>query len=307
MDQTHSNWECWVVDDGSTDNTKEMVAKWCDLDPRFKWLERPKERKKGANACRNLGIESSTGNYIMFLDSDDTIATTCFENRCKHFEANDSVDGLIFSTQEMSETGLGPIVNKDPEVENTLNYLTMFLSYKIPWQISSPIWRREALTSENRFDEAMMRFQDVDFHTQLLLSGCQVKRIHEADFYYHTEDAHDKFHDETFIAKALVAIRYYIAKYDKGRKVGILQAKERRIYLRKMYLNAMRRFVHGCNRPQQFKSFVRMAWRTRIFSRRECLYLSLLRRVDKYQLQDKAGFGFYRLNKFLLSRIFPSN
>ncbi|MDC8006283.1 glycosyltransferase family 2 protein [Aureisphaera galaxeae] len=307
VNQTHTDWECLVIDDGSTDHTKEVVKTWSAKDERIQCLERPNNRKKGANACRNVGIEKSSGAYLMFLDSDDTIANTCFENRLKYFSENNKADALIFSTQEKKGDTLGDIVNRDPENPTSRAYLEMFLSYEIPWQISSPIWKKEAFTKGGKFDENLMRFQDVDFHTHMLLSGCEVKRIEEADFFYHTDDAHDKFHDETFIAKAMEAVRYYLKKYDRSKLEGTLSAQERRSFLRKMFLRALRRFVHDRNRPKLYKEFTRLAWNTRIFSRKECWYLSLLRRMDKHQLQDKPGFGFYRLNKFLLSRIFPSN
>lgn len=306
MDQTYGNWECLIVDDGSTDDTQEVVKKWSATDPRFQWYERSNDRKKGANACRNIGIENSTGDYLMFLDSDDTISATCFESRLQHFSENESVEGLIFSTQEKKGDALGSIVNKDPENPSSGAYLKMFLSYEIPWQISSPIWKKRVFENGVRFDENLNRFQDVDFHTAMLLSGCEVKRIHQADFFYHTDDAHDKFHDEDFISNALKAIRYYLKKYDGNGIGGTLTAKERRPFLRQMYLKTLKRFVYDRNRPKQFKYFTQLAWKTKIFYKKECLYLSLLRRVDTYQLQEKAGFGFYRLNKFLLSRIFPS-
>ncbi|GAB5400446.1 MAG: hypothetical protein Aureis2KO_20310 [Aureisphaera sp.] len=307
VNQSYENWECLVIDDGSTDDTKAIVGGWLDKNDRIKWLVRPQDRPKGANACRNLGIEKSTGNYVMFLDSDDTIAPTCFENRLRYLEENKTMDGLIFSTQEKSNEGTNVIVNKDPSIPSNKAYLEMFLSYDIPWQITSPIWRKEVFHAGNKFDERLLRFQDVDFHTSLLLSGCNVKRIFEVDFFYHTDDAQTKFHDEGFIEGALKAIRYYLKKYDGAHITGILTAHERRPFLRKMFLKTLKRFVHNRRRPQLYKGFVRLAWKTKLFSRKECFYLSLLRRVDRYQLQDTPGFGFYRLNKFLLSRIFPSN
>lgn len=71
--QTYSDWECIVVDDGSTDETSEIVQCYLDKDSRFKYYLRPRIRPKGANACRNYGFELSKGEYIQWLDSDDLI------------------------------------------------------------------------------------------------------------------------------------------------------------------------------------------------------------------------------------------
>lgn len=67
--QTYTNWELLIVDDYSTDNTKETVEQYVSIDKRIKYLKN--ERKKGVAGARNSGILNSTGEYIAFLDSDD--------------------------------------------------------------------------------------------------------------------------------------------------------------------------------------------------------------------------------------------
>jgi glycosyltransferase involved in cell wall biosynthesis len=69
--QTFTNWECIVVDDSSTDATDEFLKKYCEKDNRFQYLKRPTDRKKGANTCRNIGLDNAKGKYIVFFDSDD--------------------------------------------------------------------------------------------------------------------------------------------------------------------------------------------------------------------------------------------
>lgn len=78
--QTHTNWEAIIVDDGSIDDTKEVVNKFL-VDPRFKFVERPKDRLKGGNAARNFGYELSSGDYIKWLDSDDLLTPDCLQKQ----------------------------------------------------------------------------------------------------------------------------------------------------------------------------------------------------------------------------------
>lgn len=76
--QTHQNWECLIIDDGSDDNTNQVISEFIH-DGRFKYIKRNADQPKGAASCRNIGLEKAKGDYIQFLDSDDILAKTKFE------------------------------------------------------------------------------------------------------------------------------------------------------------------------------------------------------------------------------------
>ncbi len=67
LNQTYKNLELIIVDDGSTDNTEEIVKSI--EDKRIIFLKHKKN--KGASSARNTGIKNSKGEYISFIDSDD--------------------------------------------------------------------------------------------------------------------------------------------------------------------------------------------------------------------------------------------
>lgn len=68
--QTYASWELLIIDDGSNDNTKELVEEFCKSDKRIRYFK-PWDRNKGVSASRNYGIKLSKGELIAFLDSDD--------------------------------------------------------------------------------------------------------------------------------------------------------------------------------------------------------------------------------------------
>jgi len=68
--QTVSDWECIVVNDGSTDSTPKIVRAYIQNDSRIRMIEQP---NKGLSAARNAGLHEAKGNYIQFLDSDDAV------------------------------------------------------------------------------------------------------------------------------------------------------------------------------------------------------------------------------------------
>jgi len=70
LSQTHTHWECIIVNDGSTDDTKSIALEFCKNDLRIFYIE---QHNQGLSAARNAGIKAAKGDYIQFLDSDDIL------------------------------------------------------------------------------------------------------------------------------------------------------------------------------------------------------------------------------------------
>jgi len=67
--QDFQDWECWIVDDGSTDATPAVVQRWIQQEPRCRFLSL--SQNQGAAAARNQGIAMAQGTFVTFLDADD--------------------------------------------------------------------------------------------------------------------------------------------------------------------------------------------------------------------------------------------
>lgn len=93
--QSYSNWECIIVDDGSTDDTFQIVKKYIQKDLRFYYFKRPEYYKAGGNGARNFGIEASKGNYLQFLDSDDLLSENKIKSQIEILLQNQSDYNLI--------------------------------------------------------------------------------------------------------------------------------------------------------------------------------------------------------------------
>src|SRR5690606_32106120 len=77
--QSYTHWECIVVDDGSTDDSQRVFDSYANKDSRFQFLKRPNTKPKGANTCRNIGLGTAKGEYIVFFDSDDLMTVDHLE------------------------------------------------------------------------------------------------------------------------------------------------------------------------------------------------------------------------------------
>lgn len=80
QNQTYTFWEFIIVDDGSTDCTIDVIKEFSQSDERILLIERDR-LPKGAPTCRNIGYENASGDYIIFLDSDDILFPDALKNR----------------------------------------------------------------------------------------------------------------------------------------------------------------------------------------------------------------------------------
>ncbi|MDV4314276.1 glycosyltransferase family 2 protein [Acinetobacter indicus] len=87
LGQTYLNWELIIIDDCSSDNSVEVIAKYVDQDERIKLIVL--EKNSGAAVARNRGIEEANGRFIAFLDSDDSWHPEKLSKQVKFMLEND--------------------------------------------------------------------------------------------------------------------------------------------------------------------------------------------------------------------------
>lgn len=80
------------MDDGSTDSTEAVASAFCQKDARFRYLRKP---NGGLSSARNAGLRNVRGNWIQFLDADDTIEATKFEKHLRQIEQSGFAHNLV--------------------------------------------------------------------------------------------------------------------------------------------------------------------------------------------------------------------
>lgn len=163
--QSNPNWECIIVDDGSTDNTVAVLKEYASKDDRIKVFERG-VLPKGANACRNIGAKKSTGEYLIFLDSDDLIAPWSVEKRLAAVAEAEEKSLYIFPGANL-EVDTGNLTLYYPDKGD--DFLQNFLGFKRMFQTSSSLWHRDYI-AQIKFDENLPCWQDCDVHIRGLLN-----------------------------------------------------------------------------------------------------------------------------------------
>ena len=179
LSQTFHDWELIVVDDASTDNTKEAVYGF--RDSRIRYLFH--EVRRGGSAARNTGISEARGEYVAFLDSDDEWLPTKLKKQLELFSRSPQQVGLVY-------TGAIYVYRtyyiKRPPSHKGFLYRNLLLRNVIG-SISVAMIRTTVLAYVNGFDEALPSRQDVDLwlriskHYQIdFVPECLVK-IHNCD------------------------------------------------------------------------------------------------------------------------------
>lgn len=90
MDQTYKDWECLIVENGSTDGSLSIVNEFCAADERF--VPVAFARNQGVSAARNRGLELAEGEFILFLDADDLLDPHYMEAAMAAFKLNPDLD-----------------------------------------------------------------------------------------------------------------------------------------------------------------------------------------------------------------------
>ncbi|WOI23094.1 glycosyltransferase family 2 protein [Nonlabens ulvanivorans] len=164
--QTYLNWECILVDDGSTDQTIEVIKSFIEKDQRFVLLKRPELEEKGANVCRNIGMAKSSGDYLVFFDSDDLMVSTYLEKQL-HNIVNNNADFSVckmdfFEKNDHYFTREKPCYHK----ELWENYVTRQLTILT----GSVMWSKAFLSLHGMsFNIKLQAAQEWDFISRALL------------------------------------------------------------------------------------------------------------------------------------------
>jgi glycosyltransferase involved in cell wall biosynthesis len=113
VNQTYTDWECLIVNDGSVDNTAEIALNWVAKDNRFQYFLK---KNGGVSSTRNFGIEKAKGKFIQFLDCDDLLDKKKLELSFTEYNLKQNVKLVISNFRMFSDN-----VNKSTKPYCNLN------------------------------------------------------------------------------------------------------------------------------------------------------------------------------------------
>lgn len=162
LNQTFQDFELIIVDDGSTDNTKQVVQEFQNKDSRIKYIWQ--ENSGGPAGPRNIGIRHSEGEYIAFLDSDDEWLLEKLEKQLKLFK-NSKKKNLGFvgcnALIVNEKTGIKKKYNT-PTYHNDEIFFKKLLENNFIYSVGSLMIRKEVFNNIGLYDESLTTGEDWD-------------------------------------------------------------------------------------------------------------------------------------------------
>jgi len=184
--QTFKDFEVLFVDGGSTDGTLDIIESTIKEAP-FEWKTLSTERK-GVSVARNLGIKTSQGKYIYFLDGDDYISPQCLELAYERI-TSDNADIVFFGYgvvkgSTLSEDYISRFSYPSCPIKG-IDAIKKILLREIMIWTHSALYKKQLIMSNNiKFPEGISRGEDFEFIMKALFHAGKVTCVKKTLAYY---------------------------------------------------------------------------------------------------------------------------
>ena len=176
--QEYTDFEVICVNDGSTDGSREILSEWESRFPQMKVIDR---ENGGLSAARNTGLETASGDYVVFVDSDDWVEPTMLKRLA---EENNDEDMICFACRRTDHNTYDTLVPEQSEGWNYYNHHALEhreVPFVCVWQ---RCYRREFLLENGlHFREGILH-EDNEFTPRACLKATSIKVIPDVLYNY---------------------------------------------------------------------------------------------------------------------------
>ncbi len=165
QEQTIAEWECLLLDDASSDESRDLVEQLISEDSRFS-LAYVSEARQGAPRLRNIGLAQSRGEFVLFADSDDSFPKDALEILSKELVKIEAFDFVAGQTERFySRSDAAKLVLNVPQMRHGVDRI---LEGDIPFLVPAAMFRRSFLISKKiAWHPYLIQYQDWHFLLQV--------------------------------------------------------------------------------------------------------------------------------------------
>ncbi|MBD3583440.1 glycosyltransferase family 2 protein [Flavobacterium selenitireducens] len=263
LSQTWDDWECIVVDDGSTDGTVRQLEAYASRDKRIKWFARPEDVPKGPNGCRNFAFSKSEGRYVKFFDSDDLLHPDALLETAA--VTADQPDVIVSALNFFDETGV--LAGRKHNYRSD-NLIADYICDKISWYVLQT-WKRSFLNGQSElFDVRLRHLDDWDFNLRMLYSDPKIAYIDRplASYRVHSDSLSQQVGKLNLgeIKSEFEAREKHVMLLSRNRKAPVALVRK---YIRKRWAYILRQGLleRNSEAPYFFKKLLEAQFRSRDF------------------------------------------
>jgi glycosyltransferase involved in cell wall biosynthesis len=216
LSQTYLHIECLVVDDGSTDGTRELVESFAEK------VQYVLQENQGVSAARNHGVARATGELIAFLDADDAWLPSKIEKQVE--EVTPSID-LVYSGLYLTDECLHPFGEIKAPATTVALRNSVLLQPPVISIAQASLIRRRVFLEAGGFDELLSTSADTDLAIRIACSH-QIAAVHEPLVFYrqHGEQMH---RDWMAMERDMLRVYAKLFSSEKGREHHLLSVRRR--------------------------------------------------------------------------------
>ncbi len=179
--QTFKDYELIIINDGSPDNSESIILDYQKKYPKL--IKYYKKENGGLSSARNYGIEKSTGEYLMFIDSDDYVSNDMVEKLYNKIDKEQSDMAICNYYRVTCKGKFIKNYNINPGTTNIKSNPEIILNKQAAW---NKIYKKE-LFSQNKFDEGKY-YEDLRLIPKLYLECKKIAFIDDFCYYYIERD-----------------------------------------------------------------------------------------------------------------------
>jgi glycosyltransferase involved in cell wall biosynthesis len=214
INQTYSNWELIIVNDGSTDNSKLIIEGFLNDYPNIKLINK---QNTGVSDSRNIGMSEAQGEFIALLDADDIWEIGNLSTKIDAIERLPDVDWVFSDAFDADENmQIIKVANQGTDNE-ILNSILLWEGEVVPYPCSNIVFRKKCFDQGIKFDPLFSTAADQDFTLQLA-------KNHNA-YYIKQPLWRYRIHNNNMSKNVSLMEKDHIGVYQKAKQNGLFKSK----------------------------------------------------------------------------------